>query len=107
MVQFSIGLSNGVKRRIILAKKKHLFYIGKTLKRLRAELGKSQEDIAFDSDMNRGHISDLENDKSHPHLDTTIKLARGLGITYFDLLKEIDKDVNFDRVLDKEIHLEK
>jgi transcriptional regulator with XRE-family HTH domain len=106
MAQYSVGLSNGVKRRIILAKKKHLFYIGKTLKRLRAELGKSQEDIAYDSDMNRGHISDLENDKSHPHLDTTIKLARGLGINYCELLMEIDKDVNFNRILDKEIHSE-
>jgi competence protein ComK len=47
-----------VKRRIILPKKnKHLFYIGTTIKRLRVQLGKTQEDLAFDSNINRSHLS--------------------------------------------------
>jgi transcriptional regulator with XRE-family HTH domain len=73
--------------------KKHLFYIGTTLKKL-------QETLADYSKINRSHLSRIEQNRSHPELETVFKLAIGLNMPVEELVKEINEDVNFKEIFD-------
>jgi transcriptional regulator with XRE-family HTH domain len=73
--------------------KKHLFYIGTTLKKL-------QETLADYSKINRSHLSRIEQNRSHPELETVFKLAIGLNMPVEELMKAIDEDINFKEIFD-------
>jgi transcriptional regulator with XRE-family HTH domain len=80
--------------------KKHLFYIGTTLKKLRKKAGISQETLADYSKINRSHLSTIEQNISHPYMETISKLAIGLDMSVVELMKVIDEDVNFKEIFD-------
>jgi XRE family transcriptional regulator, regulator of sulfur utilization len=80
--------------------KKHLFYIGTTLKKLRKKESISQETLADYSKINRSHLSRIEQNRSHPELETVFKLAIGLNMPVEELVKAINEDVNFKKVFD-------
>lgn len=50
------------------------------LKRLRAELGWSQERFAFEAGIHRTYVSDLERASRNPSLTMLDKLAKPLGV---------------------------
>lgn len=50
------------------------------LRRLRHEKGLSQEDLAYEADINRTYISKLEKGISHPGLEIIGKLANVLEV---------------------------
>jgi transcriptional regulator with XRE-family HTH domain len=56
------------------------------LKRLRADRGLSQEDLAARADIDRTYISSLERSVYAAGIDVVDRLAKALGVTVADLL---------------------
>jgi transcriptional regulator with XRE-family HTH domain len=59
--------------------KKRLIEFGKRIRKIREELGLSQDDVAARCDVNKYKISLIENGKSDFTFTTFLELARGLG----------------------------
>jgi transcriptional regulator with XRE-family HTH domain len=57
------------------------------LRRLRHARGLSQEDLAYEADVNRTYMSKLEKGASYPGLEIIGKLARVLRVEPAELLK--------------------
>jgi transcriptional regulator with XRE-family HTH domain len=64
-----------------------LVQLGKRIQALRREKGWTQTDMAVHLDMNRGHISDIEQGKREAGIITLQVIARGLETTMAELLK--------------------
>ncbi len=64
-----------------------LVQIGKRIRLLRKQKGWTQTDMAVCLDMNRGHISDIEQGKREAGIITLQVIARGLDTTMANLLK--------------------
>ena len=62
--------------------------LGSNLKRLRSEKGWSQERLAFEADIHRTYISDLERAARNPSLLLLEKLALALGVPASALIAE-------------------
>jgi transcriptional regulator with XRE-family HTH domain len=56
------------------------------LRRLRHARGISQEDLAYEADVNRTYLSKLEKGVSYPGLEIIAKLAEALGVEPAELL---------------------
>lgn len=66
-----------------------LVQIGKRVRLLRKRKGWTQTDMAVCLDMNRGHISDIEQGKREVGIITLQVIARGLGTTMSELLRRL------------------
>lgn len=77
--------------------------IGKKLKELRYEKKLSQEALAGQSELTKSSISQMENDRLSPSLNTLRKIAKALGvrITYFF---EDDEKPDFIRIVRRDEH---
>lgn len=60
---------------------------GATLRSARAKRGLSQTDVAGHSGIGRGRLSELENGRHTPNLETVIRLAAALGTPAWNLLR--------------------
>lgn len=67
---------------------------GARLKKLRQEKKLSQEELAFQCNMQASHIGQLERGQKNPTLDTLIKIANGFEITLPELLDFDEKPQN-------------
>ncbi len=63
--------------------------IGKNAKLARVELGRTQEQCALDAGMARSHWSQLERGTLGPSIPTLLKMAKVLGVTPADLLRDV------------------
>jgi PAS domain S-box-containing protein len=54
--------------------------MGEAIRFRRKELAKSQEDFAYDTNLGRGHVNELEHGRRAMSLRTLLKVARGLDI---------------------------
>ena len=61
------------------------------LRRLRHAKGISQEDLAYEADVNRTYVSKLEKGVSYPGLEIIAKLANALGVEPAVLLMRPEK----------------
>lgn len=61
--------------------------LGNNLKRLRAEKGLTQADIAKAVDVTCPYLSNIENGKVNPKLSTLAKLAKAVGVKVDELIK--------------------
>lgn len=52
---------------------------GKVLRKLRTEVGLTQEELSFEAELRRTYISILELGQQQPSLTTILKLANALG----------------------------
>lgn len=70
---------------MVAGKEKSNLSIGKKLKELRSEKKISQEALATQSGVTKSFISQMENDRLSPSINTLRKIARALGVrmTYF------------------------
>lgn len=75
------------KRQVLLA-------LGKLVKSKRTKLGISQEELGFQSDLDRTYISGIERGIRNPSLTALVALAKGLGISVSELLFELEKEAN-------------
>ena len=64
-----------------------LLQLGKRIRLLRKQKGWTQTDMAVYLDMNRGHISDIEQGKREVGIITLQVIARGLSTTMAKLLR--------------------
>lgn len=62
--------------------------LGENLRKLRLEKDMSQGDLANALNVDRAYISNIENGRMNPTLSTLEKLARALGISSSELLKQ-------------------
>lgn len=72
---------------LLLAWKEGILEIGKRLKDLRLKKGMSQEDLGEKIYVTRQTISNWENDKSYPDLNSLIRISEIFEITIDDLVK--------------------
>lgn len=63
--------------------------IGKNLKIQRIAADKSQETLAFDAEVDRTYISQIERGVANPSVLTLANLCYGLGITLADLFEPV------------------
>ena len=63
---------------------------GKTLKRLREKEGLSQEELAFQAELHRTYISQIERGIKSPSLRTIQQLATALGIRASALIRRAE-----------------
>ena len=66
-----------------------LVQLGKRIQLFRKRKGWTQTDMAVTLDMNRGHISDIEQGKREVGIITLQVIARGLGTTMSELLRRL------------------
>lgn len=60
--------------------------MGRNVRVARKDLGWSQEDLAFETDIDRTYISGIERGVRNPSLDMLVKLAKTLKMTLANLL---------------------
>ena len=61
--------------------------LGKNLKRIRIAKGISQGKIARILKVGRSFITNIENGKTNPTLDTISKIAKAIGVSVGELMK--------------------
>ncbi|WP_264737276.1 helix-turn-helix domain-containing protein [Cytobacillus firmus] len=54
--------------------------LGKIIQGKRKELGKTQSQLAEETDLSRNYISDIENGRYTPSIDSLTKIAVSLGL---------------------------
>jgi len=64
---------------------------GQVIRGLRKEIGRSQEDIAFDSALDRSFISQLETGRQQPSLITIFQLAKALGVSPSQIVSSVEE----------------
>jgi transcriptional regulator with XRE-family HTH domain len=62
--------------------------LGRNLKRIRTQKGITQGDIVRALKMDRAFVSNIENGKTNPTLATITKLAKAVGVSVDELLKQ-------------------
>ncbi len=71
---------------------------GETIKKIRLKKGLSQETLAFEADIDRTYISDIEKGKRNISIQVVYKLALALQISFSDLIKEIENHGEYDKL---------
>jgi transcriptional regulator with XRE-family HTH domain len=61
--------------------------LGKNLKRIRTKKSISQGEIARILKVGRSFITNIENGKTNPTLDTIAKIAKAIGVSVGELMK--------------------
>jgi len=61
--------------------------LGENMRRIREEKKMSQGDICRILDFDRSHVSNIENGKQNPTLDTIEKIAKALKVPIESLIK--------------------
>jgi len=61
--------------------------VGKNVRRLREDLGLSQEQLAFETELHRTYISGVERGIRNPTVLIIERLAKALKVQPFELLK--------------------
>lgn len=62
--------------------------LAKNVRRLRTGKGLSQDALAVDAGQHQGLISEIENGRANPELDTLGKIAAALGVHPHELFEE-------------------
>ncbi len=62
--------------------------LARNVRRLRKAKGLSQSELATDAGQYQGFISEVENGKTNPELDTVGKIAAALGVHPRELFEE-------------------
>jgi transcriptional regulator with XRE-family HTH domain len=62
--------------------------LGRNVRAARLARGMSQEQLAFEAEMKRSYVSDLERGTRNPSVRAVGRLANALGVEASDLLRE-------------------
>lgn len=65
--------------------------LGDELQKARNDAGLTQEKLAFDADLDRTYISQLENNKKSPTLDALFRIADALGIPASEIVARVER----------------
>ena len=77
-----------------IRKKQPNIAFGKVLRRLRIELGLSQEALALSAELQRNYISLMELGQNQPTITTIFKLADALDIKPSMLIDLVEKEID-------------
>ena len=66
--------------------------LGERIKRLRKEIGLSQEKFALSIEMDRTYFSTVEMGKRNVSLHNIEKIAKGLNVSLSELFKDIEEE---------------
>jgi transcriptional regulator with XRE-family HTH domain len=67
---------------------------GDVLKKARIQAGMTQEQLAFDAEIDRTFISRLENNRMSPTLDTLFRLSDAMGVPASKLVARVERTRN-------------
>lgn len=70
---------------------------GKALRKLRKCAKLTQEQLAFEANIQRVYVSTLELGQKQPSLDTIFKLAKGLNCSASDLIRHTEYELEMQR----------
>jgi transcriptional regulator with XRE-family HTH domain len=65
--------------------------LGRNVRVARHARGMSQEQLAFEAEMKRSYVSDLERGTRNPSVRALGRLAKALGVEPGDLLRQTEK----------------
>jgi transcriptional regulator with XRE-family HTH domain len=65
--------------------------LGDVLRKAREDAGLTQEKLAFEADLDRTYISQLEHDKKSPTLDALFRIADALRLPASELVARIER----------------
>ncbi len=71
---------------------------GEIIKKLRLERNLSQESLAFNADIDRTYISDIEKGERNISIQVAYKLAFALQISFSELIKEIENHGEYSKL---------
>ena len=71
---------------------------GETIKKIRLERKLSQETLAFEANIDRTYISDIEKGERNISIQVAHKLALALQISFSDLIKEIENHGEYNKL---------
>ena len=71
---------------------------GEIIKKLRLERKISQETLAFDADIDRTYISDIEKGERNISIQVAYKLASALQISFSELINEIENHGKYNKL---------
>ena len=66
---------------------------GRVLRRLRLEVGLTQEQLGFEADLRRTYISILELGRQQPTLTTILKLAKAINRSAQDVMGLVESEL--------------
>ena len=64
--------------------------LGDELRKAREAAGFTQERLAFEAELDRTYISQLENNKKSPTLDVLFRICQALGIRASELIEHVE-----------------
>ncbi len=64
--------------------------LGDELRKARKAAGVTQEQLAFDAEIDRTYVSQLENDKKSPTIDVFLRICDALGVSASTLIANIE-----------------
>lgn len=64
---------------------------GKVLRKLRREMGLSQEELGFAAGLQRNFVSQLELGSKQPTITTMLKLAKPLGLRFSEMARLVEE----------------
>jgi transcriptional regulator with XRE-family HTH domain len=70
--------------------------VGENVRRLRQQLGLSQEQLGFETDLHRTYISGVERGVRNPTVLVLDRLASALGVMSFELLQSQNEIIFFE-----------
>lgn len=70
---------------------------GAALRRHRLSGGLTQEDLAFESGVDRTFIARIEAGKRQPTITTLLRLAQALGVPAADVVAETERDAEVEQ----------
>lgn len=65
--------------------------IAANVRRIRVELGISQERLAFDAGVDRSYLGGMERGEANPTVEILDRIAATLGVPLADLFSEVDE----------------
>ena len=71
---------------------------GEIIRKLRIERKMSQETLAFDADIDRTYISDIEKGERNISIQVAYKVALALQISFSELIKEIENHGEYNKL---------
>lgn len=79
------------------AKNRRLVLLGEALRRARHAAEISQEELAFESKVNRTYISELENGLKSPSIDVLFRICPVLGLATSELIAQVERALQSPR----------
>lgn len=80
--------------------------IGQRIKKIRYNLGLTQDKLASEANISRSYLADVENDRYNPSFDTLEKIADALNVSVDRLTGEAASCIIEERLKDSKITLE-